>query len=271
MVVFPNAKVNLGLQIRSKRSDGYHNLETAFLPVPGFHDALEVLPGAEGILELHCSGLKIPGDPNQNLLYKAYGLLSEGRSLPGLRTWLYKTMPMGAGLGGGSADAAYFLRGANEVLNLGLSLNELETMASKLGADCAFFIRNQPAIGTGRGDELHAFDPQLSGQTIVLVFPGFPISTAEAYSGAKPNDNRPHLHELLAVPKKEWQQFIHNDFEDHLFPYYPALGDIKQTLLNSGAWYSAMSGSGSTLFGLFESPPPTLSFPGHCTHFSCIL
>jgi 4-diphosphocytidyl-2-C-methyl-D-erythritol kinase len=269
MVVFPNAKVNLGLQIRSKRPDGYHNLETAFLPVPGFHDALELLPGEEKQLELHCSGLNIPGDPNQNLLTKAYALLSEGRTLPGLRAWLYKAMPMGAGLGGGSADAAFFLRAANEVLNLDISLNELETIASQLGADCAFFIRNNPAIGTGRGDELQAFEPQLSGQTIVLVFPGFPISTAEAYQGAKPNDNRPHLSELLALPKKEWQQHIHNDFEDHLFPIYPVLSEIKQTLLNCGAWYAAMSGSGSTLYGLFESPPPTLSLPGNCTFFSC--
>lgn len=256
MLSFPNCKINLGLHVVSKRPDGYHNLETLFLPVP-LTDELEI-----NISETNSfsqDGIPIAGNPNDNLCVKAYNLLRESypEQVGSVTIHLKKNIPFGAGLGGGSADAAFTLKMLNELFSLQLSSDELRAFAARLGADCPFFIDNQPAYATGIGDLLEPFPVNLSGYALLLVKPQDAVSTKEAYSGIVPRDKRTDINPVdlkaaLCQPVDLWKEVVVNDFEDSVFPAHPAIAAIKQQLYDCGATYAAMSGSGSTVFGLFN-------------------
>ncbi|TDB59152.1 4-(cytidine 5'-diphospho)-2-C-methyl-D-erythritol kinase [Arundinibacter roseus] len=252
MVVFPNAKINIGLNIVEKRSDGFHNLTSCFYPV-GWCDALEILPASA--IRFESSGLPIPGDSTHNLCLKAYKLLAQEYSLPPVSIHLLKAVPIGAGLGGGSADAAFTIKALSEIFSLNLSVATQQDYARKLGSDCAFFIENKPNFCFGKGDEFEQIDVRLTGMHLVLVHPGIHISTAEAYAGIRPKQPAHDLQELLQQPIDQWRTGVVNDFEEALFSTYPLLPAIKTELYQQGAVYASMSGSGSTLYGIFREAP----------------
>ena len=252
MIVFPHAKINLGLKVTERRPDGYHNLETLFYPI-GLTDILEVLPGS--FFSFGSSGIPIDAGPDKNLAVKAYHLLKSAYDLPPVRIHLHKAIPFGAGLGGGSSDAAFMLRLLNQMFGLGLSADTLRTCAAQLGADCPFFIENQPALGTGTGNELTPVSLDLSGFYFLLVKPPFGVSTAEAYRAIQPGKNEVPLSGCLNVPVENWKDFLVNDFEKPVFGMYPEIGRLKQLLYENGAIYASMSGSGSAVFGLFREKP----------------
>ncbi|GAA4372723.1 4-(cytidine 5'-diphospho)-2-C-methyl-D-erythritol kinase [Hymenobacter koreensis] len=259
MLVFPNAKLNLGLHITARRPDGFHTLETAMVPLP-WTDALEILPAAEGKTELTLTGRPVPGDPASNLCVRAYELLrADFPQVPAVRINLHKVVPIGAGLGGGSADAAFALKALNIVLNLRLTEQQQEAYARRLGSDCAFFIRNLSALATGRGDELTPLPlPQLASTACKVVYPNLHISTAEAYAGVTPRAPQHDLRTALAGPIETWRETVVNDFEASLAPKFPVLEQLKQQLYAAGAAYASLSGSGSAVFGLWpglETPP----------------
>ncbi len=265
MLLFPNAKLNLGLHIVRRRPDGFHDLETAFLPID-WCDALEVLPTESAAPQLTLTGHPIPGDPATNLILRAWELLkADFPALPPAALHLHKIVPIGAGLGGGSADAAFALRGLNEVFELGLSTDELLPYARRLGADCAFFLLNRPVLAAGRGDEFQSLDlPQLVGCSVVVVWPGLPISTADAFRGVRPAVPPVPpvpLAEVLARPLAEWRGALVNDFEAALAPRFPVLGEVKAALYAAGAAYASLSGSGSAVFGVFAGAAPEVAFP----------
>jgi 4-diphosphocytidyl-2-C-methyl-D-erythritol kinase len=249
MILFPNAKINLGLYITEKRTDGFHNLSSCFYPVP-WSDILEITPSES--FEFTTSGLAISGELETNLCYRAYVLLQEAFAIPPVHLHLHKVIPMGAGLGGGSSDAAFTLMGLRDMFQLPLNNEELVPFAQKLGSDCAFFLFNQAQLGSEKGDVLHPLDLHLSGKFIVLVYPNFGISTQEAYAGVKPKKARKNWEKQLLKPVETWKEVVSNDFENSLFPTYPPLADIKNELYQMGAQYASMSGSGSTVFGLFN-------------------
>jgi 4-diphosphocytidyl-2-C-methyl-D-erythritol kinase len=249
MIHFPNAKINIGLQITEKRPDGFHNLESCFYPVP-LNDLLEIIPAPETSFE--SSGADIPGDASTNLCLRAYERLKVDFDLPPIQMYLHKLIPIGAGLGGGSADAAFTLRLLNEQFGLALSIEQLETYARRLGSDCAFFIQNRPLYCFEKGDRFQDIDVSLRGYTIVLVYPNLAISTAEAYANVRPRKPASSLRTLLQAPVGTWRNTIRNDFETSLFPIYPILHAVKQELYQAGAVYASMSGSGSTIYGIFE-------------------
>ncbi|GAB3321588.1 4-(cytidine 5'-diphospho)-2-C-methyl-D-erythritol kinase [Larkinella ripae] len=253
MIRFPNAKINIGLQITEKRSDGFHTLESCFYPVP-LNDLLEIIPAPQTSFEM--GGTSIPGPAHTNLCLRAYELLQTDFDLPPVRMYLHKLIPIGAGLGGGSADASFTLRLLNELFTLALSVEQLETYARQLGSDCAFFIQNRPVYCVEKGDQFEDIELSLSGYTIVLVYPNLAISTAEAYGGVRPQKPPVSLRELLQNPVSGWRETVRNDFENHLFKMYPILDKVKQELYQMGAVYASMSGSGSTIYGLFEQVVP---------------
>ena len=255
MLLNPPAKINLGLFITEKRPDGYHNLETVFYPIP-VTDTLEVKKLEFETLpyRFQQAGRKIDGNQEDNLVVKTYMMLKEEFNLPPVDIYLDKRIPMGAGLGGGSSDAAYMMRAINEMFELGLSDAEMKSRISRIGADCAFFITDSPAYATGIGDILQPINLSLKGYYLVLVKPDLHISTREAYSGVKPHQSETDLRKMTEVPVKEWKTFVSNDFETSLFPRYPQLSAIKETLYEMGAVYAAMSGSGSCMYGLFKRP-----------------
>jgi 4-diphosphocytidyl-2-C-methyl-D-erythritol kinase len=261
MVVFPNAKINLGLQILHKRPDGFHNLASVFCPV-GWCDALEVLPA--DTLSFKSTGIPIPGG-GDNLCLKAYRLLAADFNIPPVYIHLHKHIPIGAGLGGGSADAAFTLKALNELFELGLKEEELEAYCRALGSDCAFFIRNKPVLAIGKGDEFEPLTLSLDKYHIVVVYPAIHVSTAEAYSGVKPAQPGYTLPQLLAEDPSAWKSGIKNDFEDSIFPKYPAIARLKEMLYEQGAVYASMSGSGSAVYGLFKEPVTGLRFPDEYT------
>ncbi len=257
MITFPNAKINIGLNIVEKRDDGFHNIESCFYPV-SLCDALEVVentdPSAERIV-ITSSGIEIPGDPTDNLCYFAYHLVAEHYPLPNVKVHIHKHIPIGAGLGGGSADAAFFIKLLNDKFELGISWGEMHHYARQLGSDCSFFISNKPAFAEERGDVYESMQLDLSNYFVVLVYPNIHINTANAYSGVTPKAALRSLeNDLLNLPIQEWKKYIHNDFEDSVFPKFPELKKIKEKLYAKGAVYAAMSGSGSTVFGIFEKP-----------------
>lgn len=255
MITFPNAKINIGLQVTERRPDGYHNLDTIFYPIP-INDALEVIV-AEGVdydCRLHISGITIDGDTDNNLVVRAYRLLATDYTLPSVDIYLHKHIPTGAGLGGGSADASYMLRLLNEMFELGISTTQLEAYATQLGADCPFFISNTPVYATGIGNEFHPIDLNLDGWYIVVVKPEVFVSTKEAYSMVKPEMPAITLDKKITSSINDWKETISNDFEKGIFVLHPELADIKEKLYTLGAKYASMSGSGSALFGLFETP-----------------
>jgi len=250
MLVFPNAKINIGLNIVEKRPDGFHNIESCFYPV-GWSDALEIT--LADTLSFHSSGIEIPGNDLDNLCIKAYKILAEDYKLPAVTIHLLKAIPIGAGLGGGSADAAFMIYALNEQFNLKISLKKQLDYARRLGSDCAFFIINKPVYCFQKGDHFEDIDLKLAGKWIVLINPGVHISTPEAYAGVIPAVPESDLRDLLKEPVLSWKNTIKNDFETTLFPKYPLLKTIKEDLYNLGATYAAMSGSGSTLYGIFEN------------------
>ncbi len=252
MIVFPNAKINIGLQVLSKLDSGYHEIETIFYPV-GLSDALEIIPAKE--FTFGSSGLPIPGDSNQNLVIKAYQMMKNRFDIPPVAIHLHKIIPMGAGLGGGSSDAAFTLKVLNEMFSICLTVRQLEDMARELGADCAFFIQNKAVFASGRGDRFEIIDLDLSPYKIVIVKPEIHLSTAWAFSQLKPLRREVSLKELINYPIQEWQVKIKNDFEEALFPKYPEIKNSKEQLLEKGAIYASMTGSGSAVFGLFEDVP----------------
>ena len=253
MITFPNAKINLGLNIIEKRPDGYHNLETVFYPVP-VEDALEVniLNESTQKFRLHQAGLEIAGEAENNLVVKAYKLLDERFNLPPVDIHLFKHIPSGAGLGGGSSDAAYMLKLLNEKFNLKLSDKNLEEYAARLGADCAFFIRNAPTYAEGIGNIFSPISLSLKGYQIVLVKPDIFVSTRDAFAQIKPHRQEIPLKEVIKQPIEEWKERMVNDFEESVFPQFPAIKEIKEKLYEAGAIYAAMTGSGSSVFGLFK-------------------
>lgn len=253
MITFPNAKINLGLNITEKRSDGYHNLKTVFYPIP-LEDALEITiaKDAKQKFRFHPSGIVIEGNPEDNLVVKAYQMLGERFDLPPLDIYLCKRIPSGAGLGGGSADAAYMMKLLNETFSLGLTVEELEIYAARLGADCAFFIRNEPTFAEGIGNIFSPVTISLKGYHLVLIKPNVFVSTKSAFSLIKPQKPDQPLKEIIQCPISEWKERMVNDFERSVFPQYPEIARIKQQLYNEGAIYAAMSGSGSSVFGIFE-------------------
>lgn len=253
MITFPNAKINLGLNIVEKRPDGYHNLETVFYPVP-VEDALEVniLNESTQKFRLHQAGLEIAGEAENNLVVKAYKLLDERFNLPPVDIHLFKHIPSGAGLGGGSSDAAYMLKLLNEKFNLKLSDENLEEYAARLGADCAFFIRNTPTYAEGIGNIFSPISLSLKGYQIVLVKPDIFVSTRDAFAQIKPHRQEIPLKEVIKQPIEEWKERMVNDFEESVFPQFPAIKEIKEKLYEAGAIYAAMTGSGSSVFGLFR-------------------
>ncbi|MGI4867921.1 MAG: 4-(cytidine 5'-diphospho)-2-C-methyl-D-erythritol kinase [Janthinobacterium lividum] len=265
MLTFPNAKLNLGLYVTAKRPDGYHTLETVFLPLP-WADVLEVLPAPKGqtASDLTLTGRPIPGDPATNLCLKAYALLkADFPALPAAQMQLHKIVPIGAGLGGGSADAAFALQALSEVFGLNLSVAALEGYARQLGADCAFFIQNTPRLALEKGDVFEDIALSLAGTACVVVYPGLHISTAQAFAGIVPRPPTVSLHEALAQPMTTWRDTVSNDFEASLAPVYPVLAAIKQQLYAAGATYASLSGSGSAVYGLFAgvAEAPVLPWP----------
>lgn len=253
MVTFPNAKINLGLDVVAKRPDGYHNLETIFYPVP-LQDILEITVTEEDgapdyTFKMHNAVFE--GDNNDNLVVKAYKILSADHKLPKVEMSLYKNIPTGAGLGGGSADAAFALKMLNEIACLNLSDEQLEAYAARIGADCAFFIKNTPAYATGIGNILSPTVCSISGYHLVLVKPDIHISTKEAYSLVTPAAAETPLTEIAELPVEEWKGKMKNDFEKSVFANHPQMEKIKEELYNMGAVYASMSGSGSAFFGLF--------------------
>ena len=265
MLTFPTAKINIGLQVTERRPDGYHNLDTVFYPIP-INDALEVIvaEGADYDCRLHISGITIEGDTDNNLVVRAYRLLATDYTLPSVDIYLHKHIPTGAGLGGGSADASFMLRLLNEMFELGITTEKLEAYAARLGADCPFFITGNPVYATGIGNEFHSIDLDLSGWHIVVVKPDVFVSTKEAYSMVRPEKPAVTLDAKIVRPIAEWKDTISNDFEKGIFALHPELASIKAKLYELGATYAAMSGSGSALFGLFETPIASVEqhFPG---------
>lgn len=261
MLDFPNAKINLGLYVTAKRPDGFHNLASCFFPVK-WSDALEIVPAPE--LAFTMSGLPVPGDPETNLCLKAFRLLQKDYNLPPVHIHLHKVIPMGAGLGGGSSDAAFTLRILNKLFELNLKAAELENYARQLGSDCAFFVQNKPVIASERGDVFRPVLLDLTGYTCVVVYPNIHITTAEAYGSITPKEPTCAMELLVKQDVHVWKNVLKNDFEKPLFPKYPELPQVKEKLYAAGASYASMTGSGSAIYGLFKGEAPAdLVFPHH--------
>ncbi len=256
MICFPNAKINIGLNITEKRSDGFHNIETILYPLNGvLVDALEVIKSTK--LSFQSSGIKIPGNKNDNLCLKAYNLIKQDYpQVPEVNVYLHKAIPIGAGLGGGSADGAFFIKLINEAFELGISWGEMHHYARQLGSDCSFFVTNKPSYASGKGDVLESININLSEYYVALIYPNIHINTTEAYRGIIPKKSVRSLEDdILKLPISSWKKYIHNDFEESIFPKYPVLKSIKEKLYSKGALYASMSGSGSALFGIFKALP----------------
>ena len=257
MIVFPNAKINLGLNIVEKRPDGFHELETCFYPAP-WREALEIVESDRTVVTT--SGIEIPDD-GENIVLRAYYLLKDDYELPPVHIHLHKVIPIGAGLGGGSADAAFTLMLLNTLYSLNINHDDLVKYAVRLGADCAFFINNRPLLASGIGEQFTDLDISLSDKFIILVYPNIHIPTKEAYSSIDPKMPSVRINEILVnADIQDWKELLKNDFEKPLFKKHLILKDIKANLYNAGAIYASMSGSGSCIYGLFDEDP-ALIFP----------
>ena len=266
MVSFPNCKINLGLNITARRNDGYHDLETVFIPI-SFKDALEVIHAQNDkeTVQYSSSGMPVEIDPSHNLCIKAYHLLkNDYPQLPAVKLHLHKTIPSGAGLGGGSADGAFTLKLLNTKFNLGISKEQLMAYALQLGSDCPFFIYNKPCFATGRGEIFEPVEIDLSVYKFLIVNPGIHISTKQAFSELTPFTPSISIKEAIKQPINAWKDSIKNDFESTVFKKFPEIKKIKNELYKSGAVYASMTGSGSTVFGIFEKKNNIFpSFPQH--------
>lgn len=251
MVLFPNAKINFGLEILRKRNDGFHDIDSVFYPIP-LCDALEVVFDQQDSRDhWHYSGLTIPGNSADNLCARALNLLREREHIPKLNTFLHKAIPMGAGLGGGSADGSFFIKALNDLLQLNLHLDEMKELALSLGSDCPFFINNLAARASGRGEVLTPIELDLKGKHLVLICPDIHVSTKEAYSIIKPDDSSESPAKIVNRPIDEWRGNLRNRFEEYAFRKHPKLSEIKQELYAAGAIYASMTGSGSAIYGIF--------------------
>ena len=254
MISFPNCKLNLGLHVVGRRPDGYHDLETIFLPVSDLHDELEIVEGPLAMLQ---DGIRLDNTPEDNLCMKAWQLLHEEFGIPTASIKLKKGIPFGAGLGGGSSDAAFTLKMLNKMFTLGLTDSQLEQRAARLGADCTFFIRNRAAYATGIGNILNPIELDLSNYRIAIEIPNEEhVSTKEAYSGLNHNlfgTHRPDLREAVKQPIECWRDLIVNDFEASVFPTHPTIAALKDDMYRRGALYASMTGSGAAVFGIFKS------------------
>jgi 4-diphosphocytidyl-2-C-methyl-D-erythritol kinase len=255
MLAFPNAKINLGLHVLEKRTDGFHNIETVFYPVQ-WCDVLEIIPAekkARAGVKFNATGLKIIGSKEKNLCVKAYNLLKEKYDLPPMQMHLHKLIPFGAGLGGGSADATQTLMLLNSIFNLSLNKKELEELAATLGSDCPFFIHNKPLLAKEKGNVFEEINLSLKDFFIAIVKPDVHVSTADAYSHVQLSSKENSLKEIIARPVKEWKDVLVNDFEKTVFKKYPVINYLKEELYKCGATYASMSGSGSAVYGIFKN------------------
>jgi len=261
MILFPNAKINLGLRILRRRQDGYHDLETIFYPI-SWCDILEIMPLRDDKkIWLTSSGLSLPGSARDNLVYKTASLMQERYSLPGVRIHLHKQIPAGAGLGGGSSDATFTLKALNQVYSLNLPKDEIESMALTLGSDCPFFLNNKPALAIGRGERLTLLDLSLKENYILIIYPGLEVNTGKMFRSTRPSEEGLSLIQAVALPPSEWEKHIINHFEKTLAGEFPVIPELLKFLHNHGAWYASVSGSGSSVYGLFTSPPPQIKLP----------
>ena len=251
MILFPNAKINLGLRVLEKRPDGFHSIETVFLPI-NLTDVLEFVETGNELPSISISGTEVDGNPNENLVMKAWQMMHEKYHIPFVDIHLHKNIPMGAGLGGGSADAAFMLKGLNEYFSCACREEELINMAGRIGSDCAFFIRNTPMLGSGRGEILEPLGIDLHNYEILLIKPDLHISTRDAYSEVTPTNYGFSLKDLVRSPITDWQRTLVNDFEASVFTKFPEIKTIKDILLKKGALYATMSGSGSSVYGIFN-------------------
>ena len=262
MIAYPHAKINLGLNVVSKRDDGYHNLETVFYPVQ-WCDIMEILPGpqhSKGI-EVHFTGLPVAGKHADNLCVKAYELLRQNYSLRAVKLYLHKQIPMGAGLGGGSADAAFFVKKVNELFSLGISDDEMRELVMKLGADCAFFIEGKPVYAEERGDKFSPLEFSLKGYHVLVVYPGIHVATSTAFANIVPAAAPNNCRDIVTKrPLAEWKDLLTNDFEKTVFKAHPEIEAVKKKLYDAGAIYASMSGSGSAVYGIFNESPETSPF-----------
>ena len=277
MITFPVAKINLGLNVVEKRADGYHNLQTVFYPVP-IMDALEIVPMSDGFpsdvdCDLKVTNITIEGDEQRNLVVRAYHLLkADYPELPRVHAHLWKGIPTQAGMGGGSSDCGYMIRLLNETFDMGLSSEQMQQYAARLGADCAFFIESSACYAEGIGERLQPIDLDLSGWYIGVVRPDIPVPTKEAFSRIHPHYPALNCRDVVKQPVETWRDRLTNDFEESVFALHPEIGAVKEQLYKMGATYAAMSGSGSALFGLFKDEPDALrqTFPDMFT-FSGVL
>jgi 4-diphosphocytidyl-2-C-methyl-D-erythritol kinase len=258
MISFPNCKINIGLNIIEKRADGFHNIESIFYPV-GLTDMLEVVESTSSQrddISFTYSGIDIPGDSSDNLCVKAYYLLKSKYPLPKVKAHLHKLIPIGAGLGGGSSDGAFFINLLDKTFDLKLSVSEKESVAGELGSDCTFFIKNQPAFVSGKGEILESINLNLNKYYLALFYPQIHISTKEAYNGVMPQKSAQSLFDIITQKEpSQWNGLVKNAFEEGVFKRYPLIKKIKESLYNSGAVYSSMTGSGSSVFGIFKQEP----------------
>lgn len=269
MLTFPNAKINLGLNINRRKPDGYHDLETVFYPIP-LEDALEIVPlqaaGAQKYV-LHLHGDEVAGHPEDNLVVKAYRMLDQDFDLPPTDIHLFKHIPSGAGLGGGSADAAFMLKMLNELYAIGLTEEQLEAYAARLGADCAFFIRNKPVYAEGIGNLFTPISLSLEGYKLWVVKPDVFVSTRDAFAQVRPRPADVSPKESVRLPLAEWRHSLVNDFEESIFPRFPRIAEIKEEMYRMGAIYASMSGSGSSVYGLFSGD---CDWPAHDFGEGCL-
>jgi 4-diphosphocytidyl-2-C-methyl-D-erythritol kinase len=257
MLVFPNCKINLGLNIIKKRQDGYHDIETVFYPV-NWCDALEVIEPKDQIepFVFSESGLIIQGKKEDNLIFKAWKLITEIKSIPPIKVHLHKNLPMGAGLGGGSADAAFFINLIDKKFDLKLSYHQKSELASKLGSDCSFFITNEPVLATEKGNVFSPISIDLSNYYILVVYPNIHSNTKNAYDGIVPKPSKTNLRSNIEnQPINEWKKVLVNDFEETVFIKYPQIKTLRDSFYANGALYACMSGSGSSVFGIFDKEP----------------
>jgi 4-diphosphocytidyl-2-C-methyl-D-erythritol kinase len=264
MVSFPHCKINLGLNILAKRADGYHEIETCFYPIP-WTDILEIIPSER--LAFTSSGITIPGTPAENLCLKAYHLLKKDFELSPVKIHLHKIIPMGAGLGGGSSDAAFTLRLLNNIFELKISEEAMKQYASQLGSDCSFFVKDIPQMGTGRGEILNPIPFSLKGKFIVIIIPPIHVSTAEAYAGVRPAMSSTVM-DVLTNDISSWRKLLKNDFEESVFRNHPQIKAIKEKLYQRNAMYASMSGSGSAVYGIFDQEVHWPTSPEEGTHWS---
>lgn len=263
MIVFSNAKINLGLWILKKRTDGYHDISTVFYPIP-WKDILEIIPIPHSFneIDIHNYGIPLNIPKECNILYKTYHLLKNHfGQIPAVQVYLYKNVPYGAGLGAGSANAAFFLKSYTRKFHLYLSDKELKEIAAQLGSDCVFFTVNSPSIAFGRGEVLHPLSVNLSGYFLWIVYPNIVVSTKEMYAEVIPRNRTHSLKDIVQSDITRWKYELENDFEKTVFKKYPRIAEIKEQMYKEGAIYSSMSGSGSAVFGLFKEKPPIHMYP----------